>query len=125
MLQFVREDGDARRRPLSRVDPHVQVARTRDAQKRGGGQVQLAFDEARDAAGARRTDFVALDDALTSLAQIDPRKARVVELRYFGGLTLEETAEVMGISSDTVMRDWKMARLWLLKELEPGPAAAR
>lgn len=103
----------------------VDLARTRGAQKRGGDVAQLPFDEARDAPSKRRTDFVALDDALTSLAEIDPRKARVVELRYFGGLTLEETAEVMGISSDTVMRDWKMARLWLLKALEPGPAAVR
>lgn len=106
----------------------VDLARTRDAQKRGGDFAQLPFDEARDVAPARRTDFVALDDALTALAEFDARKARVVELRYFGGLTLEETAEVLEMSSDTVMRDWKMARLWLLKELEAGssdPASRR
>lgn len=96
----------------------VDLARTRDAQKRGGDVVQVASDEKRDAHTGHRQDFVAFDDALTALAKLDSRKAKVVELRYFGGLTLEETAEAMGMSSDTVMRDWKMARLWLLKELE-------
>ena len=100
----------------------VDLARTRNAQKRGGDFAQLPFDEALDSPTGRRLDLVALDDALTALAEVDPRKARVVELRYFGGLTFEETAGVLEISSDTVMRDWKMARLWLLKELEPEGA---
>jgi RNA polymerase sigma factor (sigma-70 family) len=64
--------------------------------------------------------MIALDDALTALAQVDARKARVIELRFFGGLTVEETAEVLNVSADTVHRDWKLARAWLLAELERG-----
>ena len=66
----------------------------------------------------RGTDLVALDDALNSLAEVDKRKSEVVELRFFGGLSVEETAEVLKVSAETVMRDWKLAKVWLLRELE-------
>jgi RNA polymerase sigma factor (sigma-70 family) len=69
-------------------------------------------------------DFVALDDALGALSAVDERKSRVVELRFFGGLTVEETADVLNVSVDTVMRDWKLARAWLLRELRGGPSPA-
>ena len=69
---------------------------------------------------SRIEDFVALDDALTALAAVDARKSQVVEMRFFGGLTLEETAEALNVSRDTVKRDWKMAKLWLLRELRGG-----
>jgi RNA polymerase sigma factor (TIGR02999 family) len=70
-----------------------------------------------DVAQTRAREVVALDDALNALAEVDPRKARIVELRFFGGLSVKETAEVIKVSSDTVMRDWKVARAWLLTEL--------
>jgi RNA polymerase sigma factor (TIGR02999 family) len=95
----------------------VDYARSRRYQKRGGG-IQLAtFDETLIAPSERGRDLVALDEALTALATLDPRKAQVVELRFFGGLTADETASVLKVSSDTVLRDWKMARVWLLREL--------
>jgi RNA polymerase sigma factor (TIGR02999 family) len=95
----------------------VDYARSRRYQKRGGG-IQLApFDEMLIAPSERGRDLVALDEALTALATLDPRKAQVVELRFFGGLTADETANVLKVSSDTVLRDWKMARVWLLREL--------
>jgi RNA polymerase sigma factor (TIGR02999 family) len=95
----------------------VDYARSRRYQKRGGG-IQLApFDEMLIAPSERGRDLVALDEALTALATVDPRKAQVVELRFFGGLTADETASVLKVSSDTVLRDWKMARVWLLREL--------
>jgi RNA polymerase sigma factor (TIGR02999 family) len=95
----------------------VDYARSRRYQKRGGG-IQLApFDEMLIAPSERGRDLVALDEALTALATLDPRKAQVVELRFFGGLTADETASVLKVSSDTVLRDWKMARVWLLREL--------
>jgi len=68
----------------------------------------------------RRTDIVALDDALRTLADIDSRKARVVEMRFFGGLSIEETAEVLNVSPETVLRDWRLAKVWLLRELSEG-----
>ncbi len=92
-------------------------ARSRQALKRGGRTPAVHLDEALDAAETPDLDFAALDDALNSLAKVDPRKSRVVELRFFGGLNLEETAEVLKVSSDTVMRDWKMAKSWLRLEL--------
>jgi RNA polymerase sigma factor (TIGR02999 family) len=95
----------------------VDAARRRDARKRGGTASQVAFDEANVAAPERSVNVVALDDALTVFAELDPRKAKVVELRFFGGLSVEETAQVLGVSPDTVMRDWKTAKLWLLREL--------
>ncbi len=92
-------------------------ARSRRALKRGGKTPPLRLDEALDAAKTTDLDFAALDDALNTLAKVDPRKSRVVELRFFAGLNLEETAEVLKVSSDTVMRDWKMAKSWLRLEL--------
>jgi DNA-directed RNA polymerase specialized sigma subunit, sigma24 homolog len=81
----------------------------------------LSLDEALTIPSEPSHDFVALDDALNALAAVDPRKSQVVEMRFFGGLTLEETAEALSVSRDTVMRDWKMAKLWLLRELRGGP----
>jgi RNA polymerase sigma factor (TIGR02999 family) len=75
------------------------------------------LDEALTVTQARSSDFVALDDALTALSQLDPRQSKVVELRFFGGLTEDETAEVLGVSPRTVRSDWSMAKLWLLREL--------
>ena len=94
----------------------VDSARARRYQKRGGGAVSVTFDEAL-AVSRRDPDLVALDDALELLAQQDERKVRVVELRFFGGLTNDEIAEALGISSDTVTRDWQMAKLWLRRAL--------
>jgi RNA polymerase sigma factor (TIGR02999 family) len=95
----------------------VDFARSRGYQKRGGGEVPLSLDESLDVAGGPRSDLLAVDDALTRLAAHDPRKSQVVELRFFGGLSVEETAEALKISPETVMRDWKMAKAWLYREL--------
>jgi RNA polymerase sigma factor (TIGR02999 family) len=95
----------------------VDSARERVTEKRGGGRPQLSLDEALDARPARPDELVELDDALHELAKLDPRKARVVELRFFGGLSAEETAEVLEVSTKTVLRDWSMARAWLSREL--------
>ena len=92
-------------------------ARRRTAAKRGGKSPCVDLDEAPDISSGRASELIALDDALNALAEFDPRKARVIELRFFGGLSVEETAEVLKVSSDTVLRDWKLARAWLLKEL--------
>lgn len=92
-------------------------ARKRSAAKRGGGQKVLDLDAALDISSGRARELITLDDALNTLAKIDPRKAQIVELRFFGGLSVEETAAVVKVSSDTVMRDWKLARAWLLTEL--------
>ena len=98
----------------------VDLARQRDYQKRGGAMQQVALDEALHIGQQRDEDLVALDDALRALAEVDPRKERVIELRFFGGLSVEETAEVLQVSPDTVMRDWRLARVWLLRELSRG-----
>ena len=98
----------------------VDLARQRDYQKRGGAMQQVALDEALHIGQQRDEDLVALDDALRALAEVDPRKERVIELRFFGGLNVEETAEVLQVSPDTVMRDWRLARVWLLRELSKG-----
>jgi RNA polymerase sigma-70 factor (ECF subfamily) len=107
----------------------VDHARRRRVAKRGGNALYLALDEALLAARARGIEVLALDEALDALARIDPRKARVVELRYFGGLRIEETAEVLGVSIETLKRDWRLARAWLLAELtgkkESGRVEAR
>ena len=95
----------------------VDHARTRGAQKRGGPAQQLSLDEARFSPEERPADLVALDEALKALAETDERKARVVELRFFAGLNMEETAEVLKVSEKTVRRDWQMAKLWLHREL--------
>jgi RNA polymerase sigma factor (TIGR02999 family) len=92
-------------------------ARRRVASKRGGGLARVNLDEIPDVSSGKARELIALDDALNALAAIDARKARVIELRFFGGLSVEETAEVPKISVDTVMRDWKLARAWLLTEL--------
>jgi RNA polymerase sigma-70 factor, ECF subfamily len=92
-------------------------ARKRLAAKRGGSAQQLNLDDVPDLSGDRAGELVALDDALSTLEQMDARKARVVELRFFGGLSVEETAEVLAVSPETVMRDWKFARSWLHAEL--------
>ena len=90
--------------------------------KRGGGVQHIAFDEAAVVGEGRAADLVALDDALKALTDIDPRKAQVVELRFFGGLSVEETAEVLKLSAITVMRDWNTAKAWLYRELsKPEP----
>jgi RNA polymerase sigma factor (TIGR02999 family) len=95
----------------------VDYARRRNFAKRGGGAMKVSLDEAAVLSEERGTDLVALDDALTSLAAFDERKARIVELRFFGGLSVEETAEVLSISPRTVMREWSMAQAWLYREL--------
>ena len=96
----------------------VDVARARKKLKRGGDAVQVSLDEAIDSSHEPGTDLIALDDALTTLSAFDERKSQVVELRFFGGLTVEETAEVLKVSAMTVMRDWALAKVWLLRELE-------
>jgi RNA polymerase sigma-70 factor (ECF subfamily) len=95
----------------------VDAARFRGYQKRGGGVTMASLEEALVVSNEPAEDLVALDDALTTLAAVDPRKSQVVEMRFFGGLSLEETAEALHVSRDTVKRDWKMAKLWLLREL--------
>ena len=95
----------------------VDIARSRQYLKRGGGARQVTLDEAQVGAVDKSMNLVALDDALKALAAIDPRKSKVVEMRFFGGLSVEETAEVLQVSADTVTRDWKMAKVWLLREL--------
>lgn len=99
----------------------VDAARTRGAAKRGGQAERLdtsTLDLDALAADERATEVCALDDALTTLAAFDPRRAKVIELRFFGGLTVEETAEVFDVSPQTVMRDWKTAKVWLARELQ-------
>jgi RNA polymerase sigma-70 factor, ECF subfamily len=95
----------------------VDHARTRDYKKRGGGAQKVSLAEVAEVADEPGTDIVALDEALQSLAEIDPRKSQIVELRYFGGLTVEETAEVIGIAPITVIRDWNTAKAWLMREM--------
>ena len=97
-------------------------ARRQAADKRGGKAQPLDLTKTLDVAQAKARELVALDDALNALAEVDPRKSRIVELRFFGGLSVKETAEVVKVSSDTVMRDWKMARAWLLTELSSRPS---
>ncbi|MGH9846699.1 MAG: sigma-70 family RNA polymerase sigma factor [Blastocatellia bacterium] len=98
----------------------VDYARSRRYEKRGGGAQQVSLDEALTVSEERAAELVALDDALNELAKVDPRKCRVVELRYFGGLSVEETAEALKVSAVTVMRDWSMAKAWLHRELSNG-----
>jgi RNA polymerase sigma-70 factor, ECF subfamily len=99
----------------------VDAARTRGAQKRGRNVAHVSLDDEAVVTPGPEASLVALDEALTSLSRVDARKARVVELRYFGGLSVTETAEVLHVSPETVMRDWRLARVWLLRELEEGP----
>ena len=95
----------------------IDHARSRGFAKRGGDAQRLPLDQVLVSAQARGIEVLALDEALKTLARIDARKSRVVELRYFGGLSIEEAAEVVGVSLDTAKRDWRMARAWLLAEL--------
>lgn len=95
----------------------VDFARARRYQKRGGGILKVSLDDAHAISTERGQDLVALDDALARLSEIDERKARVIEMRFFGGLTAEETAEVLDVSRETVLRDWRLARAWLMREL--------
>ena len=92
-------------------------ARSRRFLKRGGDAIHFAFDETLFGGRERAAGIVALDDALNALAAIDERNSRVVELRFFGGLSVEETAQVLDVSVETVMRDWKLAKVWLFREL--------
>jgi RNA polymerase sigma factor (TIGR02999 family) len=95
----------------------VDFARSRGYRKRGGGAQQVSFTQALGVAQDQPTDVVALNDALEALAGVDERASRVVELRFFGGLSVEETAEVLDVSRETVRRDWKFAKMWLLRYL--------
>jgi RNA polymerase sigma factor (TIGR02999 family) len=101
----------------------IDRARARGALKRGGELPRVTLDEALVAGGEQSIDLVALDDALERLAALDPEQARLVELRFFGGLTIEETAEAMAISPATVKRHWTVARAWLARELEGSSQA--
>ena len=101
----------------------VDNARSRGYQKRGGGALRVTLDEAIGVSPAPDLDVLALDRALEKLARVDERKSRVIDLRFFGGLSVEETAEVLRVSSDTVKRDWRIAKLWLLRELDGGAPA--
>ncbi|MGC2257402.1 MAG: ECF-type sigma factor, partial [Candidatus Sulfotelmatobacter sp.] len=95
-------------------------ARSHGYQKRGAGAQHVPLDEALSISSEPAIDLVALEDALTQLGATDARKSKVVELRFFGGMTVDETAEVLQISPETVMRDWSLARAWLLRELDGG-----
>jgi RNA polymerase sigma-70 factor, ECF subfamily len=92
-------------------------ARLRQSEKRGGGAYVVPLDEAPEVASSSHADVLAVDDALKALALVDERKSLVVELRFFGGLSVEETAEVLQVSPDTVARDWRLAKAWLLREI--------
>jgi RNA polymerase sigma factor (TIGR02999 family) len=100
----------------------VDWARERRALKRGSDMPALQLQEALAVVSQPGTDLVAVDDALKALAKVDPRKSQVVELRFFGGLSAKETAEVLKVSEETVLRDWKLAKSWLRRELSTGQA---
>ena len=95
----------------------VDSARTHAATKRGGDLKKVSFDAILDFAPGRERELIAIDEALKSLAKLDPRKSRVIELRFFGGLSVEETAHVLNLSPQSVMRDWKLAKAWLMREM--------
>jgi RNA polymerase sigma factor (TIGR02999 family) len=100
----------------------VNHAKSRLAGKRGSGQVKLSIDDVQPAVHQEAAQVVALHEALERLEAVDPRKSRVIEMRYFGGLSIEETAEAMGVSVITVNRDWRLARTWLMREINgEGP----
>jgi RNA polymerase sigma factor (TIGR02999 family) len=98
----------------------IERARSRRSTKRGSGAQKVSLEEIANVSNERAADLVALDEALTKLAVIDSRKAQIVELKYFGGMTIEEAAEVLGVSTPTVERDWKMAKIWLHREVSKG-----
>lgn len=97
----------------------IDFARTRNYQKRGGQIPHIELEEAATVSAVIGSELLAVDEALKQLAVMDTRKSDVVELRFFGGLTVEETAAALGVSAETVMRDWKLAKAWLLRELSP------
>jgi RNA polymerase sigma factor (TIGR02999 family) len=99
----------------------IDAARARGRAKRGGNMPKINLAEIPDPSSARGAELIAVDDALTALAAFDPRKAKVIELRFFGGLSVEETATVLKISPQTVMRDWRLARSWLMREIGETP----
>jgi RNA polymerase sigma-70 factor (ECF subfamily) len=96
----------------------IDHARSRQADKRGSGEAQLSLDDNLNIADERHRELIALDDALTALAAFDPQKSRIVELRYFGGLSIEETAEVLDIGTATVIRQWRLAKAWLHDQMK-------
>ena len=98
----------------------VDLARAKGNQKRGGDVRRVSFDERLVVSTEPGADLVAVDEALAAFATVDPRRAQVVELRFFGGLSVDETAAALKVSPDTVMRDWKVAKVWLARELEKG-----
>jgi len=95
----------------------VDRARARGREKRGGAAQRVDLDQIPDISSRREPDLIAIDEALNALAKLDPRKAKVIELRFFGGLSVEETAEVLNVHEQTVLRDWRLARTWLLREI--------
>lgn len=101
----------------------LERARKRATAKRGGEWARTDLDQIPDLSSNRDRELLALDEALAELAQADPRKAQVIELRFFGGLSVQETASVLGVSDDTVMRDWRLARAWLLTEMSHKPGS--
>lgn len=101
----------------------VDYARSRHYAKRGGGGQMVELDQAMGVSQKKAAELVALDDALTDLSAIDPRKSRIVEMRYFGGMSVEETAAVLGVSGVTVMREWSTAKAWLLRAISTRPLA--
>ena len=101
--------------PLARI--LVDAARSRQRQKRGADAPVISLDDTPTLSESRAAEFIALDDALRDLAKLDERRSRVVEMRYFGGLSVEETATVLKVSAETVMRDWKAAKAWLYTQL--------
>jgi RNA polymerase sigma factor (TIGR02999 family) len=98
----------------------IDFARSRGYQKRGGGVLPLSLDDAPTVGIEPDKNLIALDDALKELAAVDSRKSKVVELRFFGGLSIKETAEVLKVSVETVVRDWRLAKVWLVRELSEG-----
>jgi RNA polymerase sigma-70 factor, ECF subfamily len=98
----------------------IDFARSRTYQKRGGGATHVQLDEALTVSAVAGSELLAVDDALQRLSAVDARKSQVVELRFFGGLTVEETAIALKVSPETVMRDWRLAKAWLLRELDRG-----
>lgn len=103
----------------------IDFARSRESLKRGGSSDRLTLDENVGSLDKAPGQMLVLDHALSKLSEVDPRKGTVVELRFFGGLTVKETAEVLKVSHDTVMRDWTLARAWLLREMEGAPGERR
>jgi RNA polymerase sigma factor (TIGR02999 family) len=98
----------------------VDHAKAKHREKRGGDAVKLSLDDVINLSRERAAELLALDDALDELARVDERKSRVIELRYFGGFSVEETAQILGVSPETVMRDWKLAKAWLYQQIRRG-----